>query len=296
MELSNARTGEQPYAPPAGRINRMARVAIAVSAVVAGAALLLAQAAAAQPLPKTNTYPDLYYPFFLAPFGVLLTVIGTLVAARRRANPRGTQVSVGGVGWTVNALLVAARGLAATPEGAWLPRTAVAWTEDWFYLFNDFGTILFLVLLYPTGTATGAWRWIARGLAAVVCLMALAGMFAAGPLDSTGGIQNPLGIPGTHWAYWAVGNVGYPLVLIGGGLVLVARAVTTAVWGSRARRPLAGYLAAMIALILAAHIWMFSSASDSDPKAWIGWLGFVPALAAMVVVGAIGIGRLRAAE
>jgi hypothetical protein len=282
----------QPSAAETGRrsprLRRHGAVLVAAGAAAA-VGLVLALLAARQPLPSANSWADLYYPFFLAPFGVAMATLGIVLDRRRPDSRWGWLVALLGVAWSVNALLVAARGLAATPAGTALPQQGIAWAEDWFYMINDFGTLLGLGLVFPTGRATGAWRFVVRALAGTVVVLMLAAAFCAGPLDNTGGLPNPLGIPGTAWVYSLVGAVGYPVVLFGGVLALLARVVAAVVRPGTTGRRVAGYVGGMMAAEAAGFAWMGVHAETSQAR--VGWIGFTLGLAAMLAVGAVGVAR-----
>jgi hypothetical protein len=276
-------------APRASGLRRHAAVLVAAGAA-AVVGLVLAVLAARQPLPEANSWADLYYPFFWAPFGVAMTALGVVLDRRRPDSRWGWLVALLGVAWSVNALLVAARGLAATPAGSPLPQQGIAWAEDWFYMISDFGTMLGLGLVFPSGRATGAWRFVVRALAGTVGVMMVVAALCAGPLDNTGGLPNPLGIPGTAWMYSLVTGVGYPVVLLGGVLALLARVVVAVVRPGVNGRRVAGYLAGMITATAAGFVWMGMHA-DQSPHVWVGWIGFTLGLAAMLAIGAVGVIR-----
>jgi nitroreductase len=157
-------------------------------------------------------------------------------------------------------------------------------------MINDFGTLLGLGLLFPSGRATGPWRFVVRALAGTVVVLMLAGAFCAGPLDNTAGVPNPLGIPGTAWLYSLVGAVGYPVVLLGGVVALLARVLLAAVRPGPCGRRVAGYVGGMVLAAAGGFVWM--AAHSAQPgQAVTGWTGFTVGLAAMLVIGAVGVAR-----
>lgn len=144
--------------------------------------------------------PDIANDFGPDRFLVAYAVAGTILAARRPANP---------VGWLLLGVgvVTSARGLAgeyARHALAAPPHPAVAVWAAWFVgwsltLLFPGGLLTFLLLLFPNGRLLSArWRvvaWLAAGLGVVYLLL---DWFDPGPVSVVGlpGVSNPTGLRG----------------------------------------------------------------------------------------------------
>jgi len=228
------------------------QAALAACVALVATALALGAAALLQPLGPDNSVPDLYYPSYFAPASVIFVLLAVYLARRRPGNRWATILAGLGVAWAINSVLVSARGYADTEAGATLPQTAIAWLENWWYLFNDFGTLILLVLLLPDGRLPSPrWRPFVGLIGAGTAVIVLAGMFAPRALDNTH-TPNPLGLTFAPWLD-DLPNPVYFLILLVGLVGLITRLVLQA----RRRDAEATRLARWGALILTAEIAAF---------------------------------------
>lgn len=191
-ELTGAEAAAPPVKWPSAR-----RTAWALG----GATLCTAAGAATLGVLARATPRPSWHPWWLLVFetltGVLLAVLGLLVAARRPRNPAGWLLLAAGLGGSID-LLVLAYGIYAVPRG--LPGGVHAmWARDWIFVLYSL-PIMFLFLLFPDGRLPSPrWRFGAWYVAACGCLMALIGAFMPGALGGDYAyfpwLSNPVGIP-----------------------------------------------------------------------------------------------------
>lgn len=128
----------------------------------------------------------------------VLAAVGGVVAARRPGNP---------IGWLMlSASACVALGSFADAYASYslelnrgpLPfDTFIAWIAAWVTL-PGFGMLLFVLLLFPTGTfGSKFWRWSGRFVAAALGLESILLAVRPGPIDVVPSVNNPIGITGT---------------------------------------------------------------------------------------------------
>lgn len=138
-------------------------------------------------------------------FAVLTAIfpaVGAICLLRRPSQPVGWLLSVVALGWTLaNAAGGYARYARTVPDPVTLP--GVEWAlwltgGSWPILLSQ-GVLLFLVLLFPTGSLISrSWRPVAWLVVGWTALSTIAAAFASGPLEDilNLGIANPAGAPG----------------------------------------------------------------------------------------------------
>src|SRR5690349_16563780 len=118
-----SRPSAVPDAPP-----RWARPAVVTTAVVSAAALVFGVLEARLPVGPGNAPTHHSYPFVVLPAAVAFLAAG--IRAARDSRRWAGLAAVVGVGYAVNALLIAALSYAVTPQGAALPAATIAWVEQ----------------------------------------------------------------------------------------------------------------------------------------------------------------------
>ncbi|CAN5532940.1 hypothetical protein BH20ACT23_BH20ACT23_25710 [soil metagenome] len=163
---------------------------------------------------------------------LLVTPIGSFVAARRPRNPLGWILCAVGLcnalswfaGW------YAAYGITTEPGSLIAPRLAV-WFGSWAWvpLLTLPGTFLFL--LFPNGHLPfPRWHWFARVVAALIAGIILVSMFT--PWDALGfPLRNPIGLG--FLGPIAEGLVGALLVTVGLSMVVCLTSLLVRFRGSK---------------------------------------------------------------
>lgn len=172
-------------------------LALALTVVLAGVAavffLVNQNGPASEPIP--NLYGDTFYLIS----AIVAAAIGALIAARRRRNP---------IGWIllVTSLVQVAEDVSTgysefalvTRPGALPGAIFLAWLAQWMWTL-PFGTLLFGILLYPTGhMLSRRWRVVAwAGIAGNVVLilgLALASELVLSNGNPPATLPNPVGL------------------------------------------------------------------------------------------------------
>jgi hypothetical protein len=85
-----------------------------------------------------------------------------------------------------------------------------AWVNSWAWIIPSIGLLLFLLLLFPTGTLPSSrWKWFAGLAVAVTLVGVVSSALSCGPVAGLGPIQNPVCIEGFSniyeggWSYLA---------------------------------------------------------------------------------------------
>ncbi len=140
-------------------------------------------------------------PFLLAFVAVQLAAAstGAVVATRVPSNPIGWIFLGMGAGLS---LAFAASSWAevglGTDRGPLPGDDLAGWLGSWLFIPAVFGSLLFLLLLFPTGQLLSRrWKWIARALMGVLVLAFVGLAFKPGPVGPEGEqVPNPLAAPG----------------------------------------------------------------------------------------------------
>ena len=226
-----SRPASRPSAVPGAR-PRWVRPAVAATAVASAAAVVLGVLEARLPVGPGNDATHHWYPFVVLPPAIAFLVAG--IRAARDSRRWAALAAVVGVGYAVNALLIAALSYAVTPQGAALPAATIAWVEQWFFLIPDIGLVGLAVGLLP-GHGLGRVRRAAAGL--VVGFAALVGVTRAVVLqiaDETT-LPNPFAIPALAPLTGAV-ELGVGIAFLLGALLTIGSGIAVAVRSRREGR------------------------------------------------------------
>jgi hypothetical protein len=152
--------------------------------------------------PGASLAEGLAGPLAFAVLTVTFPTVGAICLLRRPSQPVGWLLSVVALGWT---LANAAGGYAKYARSGTGPVTlpGVEWAlwltgGSWPIIVSQ-GVLLFLVLLFPTGSLISrSWRPVAWLVVGWTALSAIAAAFASGPLEDILdlGIANPAAAPG----------------------------------------------------------------------------------------------------
>ena len=206
MQLTASTVRRTVGAPPApaGTAPGWSRPAVAGAAVLAAGAATVGVLEARLPVgPGGSTFHHVY-PFAVGALGLGAALIAARTA--RRAGDRGwlRLLAAGGVGYTLNALVIALLMFAVTPQGSFLPVRALAWVEGVLWMPFDVIMIGLLVLLLPGVRPARATRVVVGACAVLVAAGMLLNAFAQPVMENTDHLANPLAIP----ALAPLGGVG----------------------------------------------------------------------------------------
>jgi hypothetical protein len=187
------RTVETP-ALPSDAAPAWTRPAVAVAAVTAAAATVVGVLEARLPVGPGGSSFHHVYPFAVGAVGLGATLIAARTARQRGDHGWLRLLAAGGVGYTLNALVIAALMLAVTP-GSVLPVTPLAWIEGWLWMPFDFIMIGLLLTLLP-GTRLARPTRVVAGIVAVLTGLGMVLNAVAQPvMENTDHVANPLAIP-----------------------------------------------------------------------------------------------------
>jgi hypothetical protein len=182
-------TATAPDAAPA-----WTRPVVPVAAVTAAAAAVVGVLEARLPVgPGGSSFHHIY------PFAVGAVGLGSAAVAARTARRRGDHgwlrlLAAGGVGYTLNALVIALLMYAVTPEGSFLPVRPLAWIEGWLWMPFDVIMIGLLLTLLP-GTRLSRPTRVVAGTAGVLTGLGMVLNAVAQPvMENTDHVANPLAI------------------------------------------------------------------------------------------------------
>jgi signal transduction histidine kinase len=221
------------------------------------------------------------------PLSLGFSLVGALIVSRRPGNRLG-QLYLGSA--TAMALTPAVYQYAYyglfTRPGSLPGALAAAWVSAWIWTLGFTPLFTFGLLLYPDARLPSArWRWVAAidGLA-VLCLLVPAalmpGHLANHPVD------NPIGVAARP-ALEFIGSIGFPLVLAGFalGLVALAQRWRRAAPGSLERRQLS--------LLLVAAALVLALVAQPDSRSTPLAAGIISLAVIALVPAAIGVAVLR---
>ena len=188
------RTVDDPSLP-VGVAPGWTRPVVPVAAVTAAAAVGVGVLEARLPVGPGGSSFHHVYPFAVGAVGLAAAVLAARTARRVGDRPWLRLLAVGGVGYTLNALVIALLMYAVTPEGSFLPVRALGWVEGWLWMPFDVIMIGLLYLLLP-GTRTAApTRWTARVAAALVGAGMVLNAVAQPVMENTDHLANPFAVP-----------------------------------------------------------------------------------------------------
>jgi signal transduction histidine kinase len=217
-------------------VSRPARAAWVVPAtcvaLLGGFALLITR----QPLPSSANPENLSG----LPMSLAFSVVGAVIVSHQPRHRLGLLFLGVGLASALTLFLFsyAYVGLQASP-GSMPGALAVGWVSSWIWALTFSPAFTLGVLLFPDGRLPGRrWRWAAALSVTGIGLNILGAAFAPGPLDGFPARQNPLGISGAGPVAHALGNVGFPITVLGMGLAVASQVVRwrAAGPGSVARR------------------------------------------------------------
>lgn len=194
--------------------------------------------------------------WFESAFNVpVFATVGAVILSRRPAHPIGRLFSAVGVGGVVQFFFGQYATLSIHAEESFPGGDTAAWLSDVAQM-SVVLTLLFIVLLFPTGSLVShRWKPIA-GLTLGTTLIVLLGVaFAPGPLSNWPSIDNPLGVETELFE---------ALMFVGGLLGLVC------------------FIAALVSLILR---FRRSSGDEREQLKWVAWaaaLGFTLILGSVI--------------
>ena len=138
-------------------------------------------------------------------WGLLLAaafaIAGLLIASRVPSNPIGWILLVAGVGTAIQELAqqYALYGLYHAP-GAVPGAHVAAWVTEWVWIPYMAAVALVVPMIYPTGRVLSPrWRFLLIVGLTAAALGTLCFALAPGELESSPGVQNPVGVRGADW-------------------------------------------------------------------------------------------------
>ena len=211
---------QTPPAPAA--VPRWARPAVLASAVTAAAAFAVGVLEARLPVGPGGSSFHHVYPFAVGAVGLGATVVAARTA--RRYGDRGwlRLLAVGGVGYTLNALVIALLMYAVTPQGSFLPVSALGWVEGWLWMPFDVIMTAGLLLLLPGVRLARATRVAAVVVAALTGIGMVLNAVAQPVMENTDHVANPLAIHALA-PLGAFGDLGCLLAMLVGVLAAIVR-------------------------------------------------------------------------
>jgi hypothetical protein len=235
------------------------------TAVLSVLTLLPAVAAATSPLVVPNEMQELGYPLVAAPLGMLMVLIAQRIVLRTSSRWAGL-LAFTGVGWTVNALLVALRSWGGDGHGPHALFVAATWVGQFSYVWPDVATFVLLPMALPTGRIFGAWRWVAGIVAASAVVQVVCAALGGGQMDDAA-VSNPFTGSAMSGLIGVRDDLYLPTMLIGVIAVLV-RAVSV-----RHAEPVryAGVLACSVIGLLLATV-LEGSLQAMDVPCYVPWL------------------------
>lgn len=141
-------------------------------------------------------------------------LVGAIIVSRLRHNTIGWVLCGIGIGITMSTFSAEYAQFALVTQPGSVPIGSLfAWLTSWVH-FVAIACLLMLVIVFPRGAPRNAlWRWVQRGMLAVVSVSAVLYATRAGPLDGLREIDNPGGIA----ALKGIADAAAPIL----GLVLV---------------------------------------------------------------------------
>ncbi|MBI2765874.1 MAG: SHOCT domain-containing protein [Chloroflexi bacterium] len=157
--------------------------------------------------------------------GIAFTIPGAIVAAKRPEHRIGWLLLLGGATTTASGAMQEYATFAfVLRPGSFPAATAVAWIGAWFWLVF-FGTLLFLLLVFPDGRLPSSrWRPLAWVAAAAIGAAMVVFALRPGPLENFAGLDNPMAASGAFEEARRSGEG----VIIGPGLVALLVACASA--------------------------------------------------------------------
>ncbi|MDQ4004642.1 MAG: hypothetical protein M3259_12550, partial [Actinomycetota bacterium] len=138
-------------------------------------------------------------------FAVSFSIAGAIIAPRLPNHPIGWLFCAIGLlvglvshftGQYAIYTILAAPGLLPGGEVA-------AWVSSWAWILPNIGLLLFLLLLFPTGTLPSSrWKWVAWLTIAVTLVGVVSSALSCGTVSGLGTIQNPVCIEGFYNIYY----------------------------------------------------------------------------------------------
>jgi DNA-binding CsgD family transcriptional regulator len=135
QELTVVTLSRPNHVPAVTPAPRWVRPAVVATAVTSAAALAFGVLEARLPIGPGNAATHHSYPFLAVVAGIGLTAVA--VRAARYGRRWAGLAALTGVGYALNALLIAALSYGVTPQGSALPTVALAWVEQWLFLVPD---------------------------------------------------------------------------------------------------------------------------------------------------------------
>src|SRR2546423_133513 len=156
---------------------------------------------------------------------VAYTIVGVVIALRRRTNPIGwLMVSAGSLTAVQAFALAYAEFTIVGRHPEWPLGEAAAWLGSWVWAFVVAAILPFLFLHFPDGRPLSA-RWRAVGWLAVLNAVILAGAFALkpGPLQLATYVDNPYSIDSPALIQWllSISRLGSVCNIAAGASVVV---------------------------------------------------------------------------
>jgi signal transduction histidine kinase len=222
------------------------------------------------------------------PLSMGFSLVGALIVSRRPRNRLGRLYLVSATAMALSPAVYqyAYYGLITRP-GSLPGALAAAWVSAWIWTLGFTPLFTFGLLLYPDAQLPSPrWRWVAAidGLA-VLCLLIPAALLPGHLTNHP--VDNPIGLRGAGPALRVIDSLGFPLVLAGFalGLVALAQRWRRAGPGSRERRQLS------LLLVAAALVLALVAQPDSGPTP-LG-AGLISLAVIALVPAAIGVAVLR---
>jgi hypothetical protein len=230
----------------------------------------------------------------------VLAAVGGVLGARRPANP---------IGWLMlgAAACVSLGSFADTyasysfelDQGPLPFDTFFGWVAAWATV-PGFGMLLFVLLLFPTGTfGSSSWRWSGRFVAAILGLESILLALRPGAIDVVPVIDNPVGIRGAGdpIRFWTEGTGG--ALLSGAALVIVlmriaALLITLRKASSVERQQTKWFVYSVVTWVVIIGVTQVMFALEGDEEGILNAVGFLAIMAGLMFIPvAIGIGVLR---
>lgn len=255
---------------------------------------LLASVACVVLIPKQQGMPSSVLLVFTL-MAASLGVVGALIATRQPRNAVGWILWASSIAVATSTIAGGVANLVVPSEGPVSTETAlILWASQIGLQPAIAGMIVLVPLLFPNGRVLSRrWRWVAAYGIAVIIMMVVGTMFAAGPLGDFPTIPNPLGIEALEPLRGLLEFAKGSGVMLAAVLAISSSVLRYRQAGSIERTQLRWFGAATGFTISLFFVSILASAPGVQLSglADIGWIGGIVSLSLIPV--AIGMAILR---
>jgi hypothetical protein len=243
---------------------------------------------------------DFFAAVILAVWIVVLAAVGGILASRRPHNPIGWLMVGAATFVSLGSFADSYASYSLDLEIATLPLDMFfAWVAAWATV-PGFGMLLFVMLLFPTGSfRSRRWSWAAWFVAGVFSLQTVLLAIRPGPIDVVPSVDNPLGLTGAGDAIRFLTEGPGGSLLTGASLIVVLARVVALVGGLRRtsgveRQQTKWFVYSVVACVGIIGASQILFALDTGEEGLLNGIVFLSIMAGLMFIPvAIGLSVLR---